>query len=78
MDDLVQLEVTDVGAGAAFAVLTLNRSRAKNSINKALSNRLAQVLNDVRLRESVRCIVVTGSGGSFSAGIDLKCELALL
>lgn len=60
----------------AVAVLTLNRPRAKNALNAALLNALAEGLTAAAQAADVRAILVTGSGGAFCAGADLKSALA--
>jgi enoyl-CoA hydratase/carnithine racemase len=54
------------------AVLTLNRPEKKNALSIALRE-VANVLLD-RLADdpAVKALVITGSGGSFSAGFDLQ------
>jgi enoyl-CoA hydratase len=67
----VLLDILGTGT-QKFAVLTLNRPTAKNAINRALSTQLAQALNVARTDSSVTCVILTGAGGCFCAGVDLK------
>ncbi len=60
----------------AVAVLTLNRPRSKNALNFALLGALAEGLTRAAQAPDVRAILVTGSGGSFCAGADLKSAMA--
>ena len=60
----------------AVAVLTLNRPRAKNALDFALLNALAEGLVAAAQAPEVRAILVTGSGGAFCAGADLKSAMA--
>lgn len=60
----------------AVAVLTLNRPRSKNALNFALLSALAEGLTRAAQDKDVRAILVTGSGGSFCAGADLKSAMA--
>lgn len=57
--------------------LTLNRPAARNALNTALRLALAEAFNALRDDDSVRCVVLRGSGGCFAAGADLK-EMAPL
>ncbi|MBV9511093.1 MAG: crotonase/enoyl-CoA hydratase family protein [Caulobacteraceae bacterium] len=54
------------------AIITLNRPEAKNALNGAVMDGLraafAKVVND----PEVRVAILTGAGGSFCAGMDLK------
>lgn len=56
-------------------VLTLNRPEAKNSFNAELSNALSDALDRYEDDAELRVCVLTGAGGSFSAGMDLKALL---
>ena len=53
-------------------VITLNRPRILNALNKALKGELADALTKIKHDESVRAVVLTGAGDqAFSAGQDL-------
>lgn len=56
-------------------ILTLNRPHAKNSFNAALSQALSAALDRFEDDPALRVGVLTGAGGSFSAGMDLKALL---
>jgi enoyl-CoA hydratase len=56
-------------------ILTLNRPAAKNSFNAALSQALSDALDRFEEDPQLRVGVLTGAGGSFSAGMDLKALL---
>jgi len=56
-------------------VLTLNRPHAKNAFNAELSNALSDALDRYEEDNELRVCVLTGAGGSFSAGMDLKALL---
>jgi enoyl-CoA hydratase len=56
-------------------ILTLNRPRAKNAFNAALSQALSDALDRFDEDPQLRAAVLTGAGGSFSAGMDLKALL---
>ncbi|MEI4270517.1 crotonase/enoyl-CoA hydratase family protein [Klenkia sp. LSe6-5] len=67
MTDTVLAEVSD-GVG----VITLNRPEAKNSIDLATTEALAATVDDLDARDDVAVLVLTGAGGVFCAGMDLK------
>ena len=71
----VLLRIEEVEGNGSIAVVTLNRSEAKNALSKSLSHHLATTLDGLRKRKDIRCIVVTGAGNCFSAGVDLKDPL---
>jgi enoyl-CoA hydratase/carnithine racemase len=54
------------------AVVTLNRPAAKNAIDAATTDRLTATLRELRVDEGVRAVVLTGAGGDFCAGGDVK------
>ncbi len=53
-------------------VITLNRPRVLNALNRALKGELADALAKIKHDESIRAVVITGAGEqAFSAGQDL-------
>jgi enoyl-CoA hydratase/carnithine racemase len=58
------------------AVVTINRPEARNAVNEAVSSGVAAALDDLDTRAGVQVIVLTGAGGTFCAGMDLKGFLA--
>src|SRR5215217_931249 len=54
------------------AVVTLNRPERRNALSRALLDALAVVLGAVELDDEVGCVVLTGAGGAFCAGGDVK------
>ena len=53
-------------------VLTLNRPRSKNAFNQVLWYSLAEALEAAAADDSIRCVVLTGTGDAFTAGQDLN------
>jgi enoyl-CoA hydratase/carnithine racemase len=75
---MVNFESLDYTVNGSTAFIRLNRPEAKNAFTTAL---YAEVRDAVRLSDrdpKVRCLVVTGSGGAFAAGGDLKEMLQYL
>src|SRR4051795_10095757 len=62
------LAVVDDGVAA----LTMNRPDRRNAMSGAMNQALARVLADVELDDEVGCVVLTGAGGAFCAGGDVK------
>jgi enoyl-CoA hydratase len=71
MAEPVLTEVTD-----GIAVITINRPEARNAINGAVARGIAAAVDDSEASPEVRVLVLTGAGGTFSAGMDLKGFLA--
>jgi enoyl-CoA hydratase len=60
----------------AVLVVTIDRPRAKNSINTAAAEAIAAAMDALDADDSLFVGVITGAGGVFSAGMDLKAFLA--
>ncbi|MGH9047658.1 MAG: enoyl-CoA hydratase-related protein [Acidimicrobiales bacterium] len=54
------------------AVLTMNRPQRRNAFSGAMTAALERVLAGVEVDDDVGCVVMTGAGGAFSAGGDVK------
>lgn len=57
------------------AILTLNRPDARNAINAAMADALRKALKRFETDSEARVGILTGSGGIFCAGMDLKAFL---
>jgi enoyl-CoA hydratase len=67
-DDVILLDVAE-----GIATVTLNRPQAMNALNRALRQRLAEVMRQVDADDMVRAVILTGAGErAFTAGLDLK------
>jgi len=55
----------------AVAVLTLNRPDKLNAVNAAMIDALDRALDEAEADETVRAILLAGTGRAFSAGFDL-------
>lgn len=58
------------------AVVTINRPESRNSITKRVVDELAAALTATHDDTSIRCVVLTGAGGHFCAGADLRRTFA--
>src|SRR3990170_8732119 len=56
----------------SIAVLTLNRSAARNSLSEGLIAELHAALKQIHDDKSVRAVVIAANGPAFSAGHDMK------
>lgn len=54
------------------AVLTMNRPERRNAFSTPMIEALARTLASVELDDDVGCVVLTGAGGGFCAGGDVK------
>ena len=55
----------------SVGIITLNRPEKLNAINWELAEEMAGLLRDLRTRDEIRCLVLTGAGRSFCAGGDV-------
>ena len=61
----------DYSTDGAVGVITLDRPEVLNAFNDELGFAALEALQKASADESIRCIVITGSGRGFSAGEDL-------
>ena len=60
----------------AVGLITLNRPERANAINRIMLAELNAACDAVEADEAIRALVVTGAGGAFSSGFDLKEQAA--
>ncbi len=53
-------------------VMTINRPEARNAMDQATAHALADALDELDARDDLRLGIVTGAGGTFCSGMDLK------
>ncbi len=56
-------------------IVTLNRPEAKNAANRALAEGVAAAMDMLDGDDSLRVGIITGAGGTFCSGMDLKAFL---
>lgn len=67
MTDEVLTSATD-----GILTITLNRPAAKNAANRALAVGVAAAIDQLEADDSLRVAILTGAGGTFCSGMDLK------
>jgi 2-(1,2-epoxy-1,2-dihydrophenyl)acetyl-CoA isomerase len=72
-DSSVRYDVAD-----GVATITMNRPEAMNSLDTATKVALRDVIEEAAGDDSVRCVVLTGTGRAFCVGQDLKEHMRLL
>ncbi len=65
--DEVLTEVKD-----GVLIVTINRPEAKNAMNKAAAERIAAAMDRLDAEDDLRVGILTGAGGTFCSGMDLK------
>ncbi len=66
-ENAVLVEVT-----GGVMTITLNRPQARNAANKALAVGVAAAIDELESNEELRAAIITGAGGTFCSGMDLK------
>ena len=69
-DDAVLVEARD-----GVQVITINRPEAKNALNGAVARGIAAAVDELDASDDLRVGVLTGAGGTFCSGMDLKAFL---
>jgi enoyl-CoA hydratase len=69
-DDVVLVE-----RRGAVQVVTINRPQARNALDAAVARGVAAAVDELDASDELRAGVLTGAGGFFSAGMDLKAFL---
>jgi len=67
-------EVRTERVGSAL-LITIDRPQARNAVNAAAAAGIAAALDELEADPELRVGVLTGAGGTFSAGMDLKAAL---
>ncbi len=68
MTDLILIDRSD----PAVAVVTLNRPESRNALTLAMWQGLAETFESLSEEPEVRAVILTGAGGAFCAGADIK------
>lgn len=62
--------LTEVRGGVL--IVTINRAEAKNALNRAAAVGISEAMDWLDSDENLRVGILTGAGGTFCAGMDLK------
>jgi enoyl-CoA hydratase len=52
--------------------VTINRPEARNAMSKAAAEGIAAAMDRLEAESDLRCAILTGAGGTFCSGMDLK------
>lgn len=67
MSDVVLVEQRD-----GLQLITINRPDQRNAVNRAVSDGVAAALTELEANPELKLAIITGAGGTFCAGMDLK------
>ena len=62
--------LTEVSDG--ILIVTINRPEAKNAMNKAAAEGISAAMDRLEAEDDLRVAILTGAGGTFCSGMDLK------
>ena len=65
-----------VTAADGILEVTINRPEARNAMTKAAAEAIAAAMDRLDAELELRCAILTGAGGTFFSGMDLKGFLA--
>lgn len=65
-------EIVEVEDREAVRIVAINRPDVRNAINTSLLLHLRRAVRDAATAENLRCLILTGRGGAFSGGADVK------
>jgi enoyl-CoA hydratase len=65
-----------VSAANGVIEVTINRPEARNAMSKAAAEAIAAAMDRLDAESELRCAILTGAGGTFCSGMDLKGFLA--
>lgn len=71
MTDTVLVEELD-----RVLVISINRPEARNAINRDVTVAIAAAIDELEARDDLSLGVITGTGGTFCSGMDLKAFVA--
>lgn len=69
---LVLFKVHKIENGGSIAILAMNRPSLRNAFNTSLAIELAKHCETIDSNPEIRAMILTGSGGTFCSGADLK------
>ena len=58
-----------------MVIVTINRPEVRNAVNRAVSYGVCEALDEMDRNPALRIGILTGAGGNFCAGMDLKAFL---
>lgn len=67
MSDELTVEIDD-----GTLILTMNRPEARNAMNQSMAEGIAAALDRLDDEADLRVAILTGEGGTFCSGMDLK------
>lgn len=70
--DVLQLETVKIERDGGATFIMLNRPEKRNAMSPQLHMEMCEALDWAEMDDETKVVVITGAGGNFSAGQDLK------
>lgn len=70
MSDTVQVSIDE-----GVMTVTINRPEAKNAVNREVAEAISAAMKELDSNPTIRLAILTGAGGMFCSGMDLKAYL---
>jgi len=67
-----EANVAEMIVNDGIATITMTRPKQRNAFTQELQNCLSAMVSDISSRSDIDAVILTGSGGSFSGGGDIK------
>lgn len=64
--------VVSVERRGAILIIAINRPERRNAVNRAVSLAMVDALDELAADPTLQVAIITGSGGTFCSGMDLK------
>jgi len=64
--EVLKLDVVD-----GIAIVTLNRPQALNALNSQFFREMDRMVADIKARDDIKVLIITGEGKAFAAGADI-------
>ena len=68
-------EVVAVETVGATRIVTIHRPESRNALTRAVLQRMTSALRESSTDGAIRCVILTGAGGHFCSGADLRQNL---
>ena len=65
-------DAVTTSAENGILTVTINRPEAKNAVNRAVAEGIAAAMDELDSNDALTVAILTGAGGTFCAGMDLK------
>jgi enoyl-CoA hydratase len=75
MGEAIMSEAVLTNAENGVLTITINRPEARNAVNRAVAEGIAAAIETLETDDSLTIGIITGSGGTFCSGMDLKAFL---